>query len=79
MSAVEQFVKMPSLPVGFRTRENMIKTSEVQLLFGVQSKTAIPQALGDDILMESYNPLVELYHKALKDVDVLICPQEFGK
>ncbi|KAH9471251.1 hypothetical protein Pst134EA_005157 [Puccinia striiformis f. sp. tritici] len=75
MSAVEQFVKIPSPPVGFRTRQNTIKTSAVRLLFGVQSTTAFQQALGDDISMESYNRLVELYHearKALKDADVYV-------
>ncbi|KAI7959105.1 hypothetical protein MJO28_002896 [Puccinia striiformis f. sp. tritici] len=75
MSAVEQFVKIPSPPVGFRTRQNMIKTSAVRLLFGVQSTTAFQQALGDDISMESYNRLVELYHEArkgLEDVDVYV-------
>ncbi|POW21388.1 hypothetical protein PSHT_02494 [Puccinia striiformis] len=67
MSAVEQFVKIPSPPVGFRTRQNTIKTSAVRLLFGVQSTTAFQQALGDDISMESYNRLVELYHEAQRE------------
>ncbi|KAI9604392.1 hypothetical protein KEM48_000513 [Puccinia striiformis f. sp. tritici PST-130] len=52
----------------------MTKNSVVKS-FGVQSMTAIQQALGDDISKKSYNHLVKLYlsaRKALKDVYVYV-------